>query len=689
MRSRLLAAALALASPAAALEIPFLEQAPMIDGSLDDAAWQKAAQITDFMQYEPKEGLPMTEPTTAYVGYDKDNLYFAFYAADSTPSKIRAHLTPRDGAFEDDFVGITADTFGDQRRAYEFFCNPLGVQMDMFSVSGTEDISPDFVWYSAGKIQKDGYVVEMRIPFKSMRFSKQEDQHWRLFLMRNIQRKNEKSLWPTFLANRGSMFSQMADVTGIKNVNPGKRLEIVPEFTGSKATPSQSQKDSFHLGASNVRAGANVRYGITPNWTWDSTYNPDFSQVETDPAQIQVNQRFPIFFAEKRPFFMEGADLFETPMTVVHTRTIVDPAYGIKLTGKEGPYSTAVLTSRDRSRGGSLFDIVRIKRDVGQESSLGAIYSDRSLAGGRYNRVGGIDGNFHFGNHYTLEFQGAESATDKSSVGSIDGPAYHFIFSRRAREFQFDLTYDDISPRWQADSGFTSRVDYRESTVDLWYDVWRSGGVVQKWTPGAGYTRTYDHEGHLTDEQTYWQLKSTLPLQTHTRITYFPSILERFGGIDFIRRKLSLTLDSQPTSFLSMSFVLSGGDQIAYIASPPFLGNGLNSTVSVTLKPVSRLSLEQTYLRSRLDSKAGGRVFDENVYRSKVSFRWSREISSRLIYQYATLGGRGFADALVSYLLVPGTAVHVGYDLSFARSSPSFRRSSETFFTKLSYLFRI
>lgn len=671
------------------LEVPYLDTPPVIDGILDEPVWEKAAKTTDFTQLQPKEGEPSTEGTTAYIGYDSHNLYVAFRAKDSEPQKIRAHLVPRDQVSGDDWVGFILDTFGDQRRAYEFFANPLGIQMDLFSHGGSEDIAPDFVWYNAGRVSADGYTAEFRIPLKSIRFPDIEEQRWRIDFIRNIERKNEKDLWPLFRNDSGSLFSQMADLKGVHGITPRGRLELIPEFTASRSVPSESQENAFHLDSWNMRAGLNARYGFSPNWAMDATYNPDFSQIEADQPQIRVNQRFPLYFAEKRPFFMEGADLFSTPLRIVNTRAIVDPEYGFKLTGKQDAWSGGALLANDRSRNESSFNILRLNRDIGAESSVGVIYSGRELGAGEYNRVTGVDGKFQLGKLYTLKFQGVGSFTKEGGAAPVEGTAYNLSLQRNARNFSFYTSYDDYQPDFRSDSGFFQRVDLRNGGADLRYTFWPAGGGLLNWGPKAGFWRTYDHRGTLTDEQPYLGFSLSFPLQTNFGLTYCPDNLERYGGIDFRKTSWSASLSAAPTRYLSGSVSATLGEQINYAASPPVLGNSADASLSLTLKPTDRLSVRQLYLKSRLNTKAGDRVFDENIWQTTARFQWSKEISSRVIYQFSTLQRSGFADLLVSYLLVPGTSFHAGYDLAFDESGGALRRTSELFFTKLSYLFRI
>ncbi len=672
-----------------ALEISRFEQSPVIDGILDEEIWRKASKITDFSQFKPKEGVSMTEKTSAYIGYDHNNLYLAFEAGDSQPELVRGHLAQRDNIFTDDWVGIMLDTYGDQRRAYEFFANPLGLQGDGVSLDGAEDMSPDFVWYSKGRLTKDGYVVEMKIPFKSVRFSNTAEQNWRLSLWRSIRRKNEKGTWPALHADSGTLCAQMIAVKGVKDIVSGARLEIMPEITGSRSIPDNPQNDVFHIGGWDVRAGVNAKWGITPNWTLDSAYRPDFSQIEADAPQITVNQRYPVFYAEKRSFFTEGMDIFSTPYTLVHTRAIVDPEYGAKITGKEAGYTTGVLIARDQSRGGSDFNILRVKKDVAGQSSLGIISTDREMQGGQYNRVTALDANIQFNKIYTFVFQGAGSFTKDSGAGYNTGSLYTAGLYTSARKFNFTAQYDDISQHFRADTGFISRTDIRRISGKVSYTFWQENGPLIYWRPSVKYTRTYNYHGILTDECPSLFLDLIFPLQTNIGIYYWPNVLERFAGIDFKGKNLEFYISAEPFNFLTMSADYNTGYSINYDTANPFVGDGRYLDLTAALKPAVGLNISQTYLKSGLDTKSGARVFDENVYQTKLNMQWTREISTRLIYQYGTLEHSGFANALISYNLVPGTALYLGYNAGFARDFSRQNITGETFFFKFSYLLRI
>ncbi|MBI4656734.1 MAG: carbohydrate binding family 9 domain-containing protein [Elusimicrobia bacterium] len=671
----------------AVLEIKKIDSPPEIDGIINESEWKNASKISDFFQIAPKEGEPVSEKTTVYIGYDVDNLYAAFEAVDSKPDKIRAQSAPRDKVFDDDWIGLLLDTFGDQRRAYEFFSNPLGIQMDLFNAAGQEDTSPDYVWHNKARLNQDGYVVEFKIPFKSLRFPKTEIQKWRISFIRHIPRKNEKSIWPALYRNSGSIFLQMADLRGIERITNAAKFEFIPELTGSKSSPFETQEHAFHWGDWNLRSGANLKYIAMPNLSMDAAFSPDFSQVEADQPQITVNQRYPIFYSEKRPFFMEGSHFFSMPLTIVHTRTIVDPLYGFKLTGKEGRYSGGILAANDRSRDDAVFNISKIDMDVGNESMLGAIYSAMEHKN-EYNRVGSVAGRFKLRKLYTIKFQGAESFTKTDLSGHKKGKAYYVSLSRDAKHLGFSAAYKDFHPDFEVESGFFERTGIKRAGAELWYKFWQNRGPLISFTPQTGYWKTYDSAAALTDEESHITMSFEFPLQTFLAFSYSPDNFEKFDGMDFTKHGWEFSASASPAKFLSGSFSIKAGDEINYVSEPPFLGDGKEMNFALALRPMSFMKFETLYLKSCLDAKSGERVFDENIWRAKFLYQVNREVSARVIYQYKTLEHSGFYDVLFTYLLTPGTAAHLGYDVSFEKEGGSLKNTKEVVFVKMSYLFR-
>lgn len=551
-----------------------------------------------------------------------------------------------------------------------------------------EDISSDFVWYSEGKLQKDGYSVEFKIPFKSLNFQKNAEQRWRFTVIRQIRRKNERGVYPEFSVNKGSLFSQMANLENISNIHSRGKIDITPEITVSRAIPAEKLVNASHIKSWNARAGLNFNYGITPNWTLNSTYNPDFSQIESD-MPYTTNQRYLVYYPEKRPFFMEGSSIFLMPLNLVYTRTIVNPEYGIKLTGKQGKYSAGFLLANDKSKDESIFNIARVNRNIGQESTIGLLYTEKILGNGKYNRVGAIDGNFRFKKLYTAKFQMAESFSNKENSGYIGAPAYYISLSRNSRNSWFSTSYTDLHPNFQADGGFLKRIDIRQLNSNFRYTFWKEKGNLLSWGPFVGYHRTYNHNGDLTDNSTYFGLRFSFPFQTNISMFHTPNTLEIYQGINFRKQGIGFNISSEPNSYLASSLSVNSGEDIDYSAATPYLGDSLQGNFSLTLKPNSRLSIQQSYLKSRLTSKSGARIFDENIYRTKLTFQFNKEISERIIYQYNTLSHQGFASALITYLLTPGTAFYLGYDVSFESKQDVLQKTQTILFTKFSYLFRI
>ena len=408
-----------------------------IDGVLDEAAWQDAAVVDVKYETRPKENLPPDVKTETLLTYDGNHLYVGFRAHDPEPSAIRAHLLDRDRAFSDDFVGIVLDTFNDERRAFEFFVNPLGVQMDMFQddVGGTEDDTWDAIWLSAGKINATGYAVEIAIPWSSLRFPRAEgEQTWGFDALRFYPRSQRARISSHPLDRNISCYlCQASKMTGFSGVTPGKNIEVAPTATAARTDRRSDFPDgAYEEGDVESDLGLTVKWGITPNLTLNAAVNPDFSQVEADSAQLDVNNQFALFFPEKRPFFLEGADFFDTPFDAVFTRNVADPAWGVKLTGKEGKNGLGVFASRDDrtnllipgSNGSAATSldfetsdaVLRYRRDFGSSSALGVLYTGRE-GDGYQNHLAGIDGRYLF--RGTSSFRGQFLRSRTEYPGSV------------------------------------------------------------------------------------------------------------------------------------------------------------------------------------------------------------------------------------------------------------------------------
>jgi hypothetical protein len=402
-----------------------------VDGVLDEEVWSRAAVIDGFRQYEPADGRPAAERTEVRVWYSPDAIHFGIIARDSDPTSIRATRADRDNIGGDDHVIIYLDTFLDRRRAFFFGVNPLGVQQDGVRTEGAAsagrtfggsiDTSPDFHFESAGRVTDSGWTAEVRIPFRSLRYPAASEMTWGLNIERRIQRTGVTDVWPDVRRAGASFLAQGGALTGLHDLRRGVVLEAQPFVTANM--PGAREDGTWRRASADPSAGVNARLGFT-NFSLDATINPDFSQIEADAGQVTVNERFALFLPEKRPFFLEGIELFATPNQLVYTRRIADPIAGGKLTGKVGGTSVAYMTALDRTgqpgpQRHALFNVARMRHDLGANSWAGITLTDRSItsSGAGYNRVAAADTRVVFGQLYYMEAQAGASWTDRGRAG--------------------------------------------------------------------------------------------------------------------------------------------------------------------------------------------------------------------------------------------------------------------------------
>ena len=536
------------------LSIPRLERAPSLDDFLSmqpqgDAAL-RMAKVTGFTQRNPHDGEPVSEPTDAYLGYDQKNLYVVFVCFDD-PGKVRARLSRREDIFDDDQVEVILDTFHDRRRAYAFQTTPLGVQWDAIwteasreeQTQGHFDTSFDTVWDSKGKVTGRGFVVWMAVPFKSLRFPANRQQQWGIILYRGITRNTEDAFWPHVSYRMEGRLGQAATLYGLEGISPGRDIEVIPYglMRGFRALDTRDFSNPYFQKATlQGQPGMDAKFVFQDHFTLDLTANPDFSQVESEDPQITVNQRYAVYFPEKRPFFLENEDFFRTPMDLFFTRNIGDPSAGIRLTGKDGPYSLGVMTADDRSPGLALpsyfplsglrsyFTVARLSRDIFRQSTIGALYTDWECpTTGEYNRLGGVDTRLKFSPNWTLDGQAVTSSSNifgnflnpnyssrnceanyypfsSGNAGNAGnnhyaGPAEKLQLHRDGLHFTYDGTYNDISPGFLSIPGFINRVDIRETTQELDYRFRPRRGWIVDWGPSLNVRYDFDHNGLRLD----------------------------------------------------------------------------------------------------------------------------------------------------------------------------------------------
>jgi len=648
---------------------------------------QPAAVVNDFVQHEPREGEPASQPTTVYLAYDQKHLYVGFHCVDHEPPQIRAHVTRRDAIGGDDRVGIVIDTYYDHRRAYAFSVNPLGIQEDALvdEIRG-DDKSFDALWHSEGQRTKDGFAVLMTIPFKSLRFSPEQQQTWGIVLSRSIPRNDEWSSWPAITRSISSWLIQEAEMRGLEGISPGRNFQLNPYGYFSSRSFLDPEVPQFTRDLFGARLGLDAKWVVASNLTLDATVNPDFSQVESDQPQITVNRRFEVFFPEKRPFFMENSNYFDTPVQVVFTRRIADPQFGVKLTGKTGPYTLAALAADDRSPGEmvapgdpsfghrAFFNVLRLSRDIRRQSNFGVIWTDREFLDS-YNRLFGIDGRWKISRTTGMGFQALKSYGRDLEGVTNQGRAIQLSLDRFTRHWNSWLGYNERSPGFEAASGFIPRVDYRALGGQVGYAFRPEGRWVTAWQP---YLNGYI----LLDSANVRQDYIARPgfwiefAQASYASGNYRYKRERYEGIDFLKRAYEFNVHTRRSRWFSAGLSYEWGEDINFAppdGSSPFLGQGNEISFRMTVHPTTRLAVENTVLENRFLTVSEKRnIFNNNIFRSRWNYQFTPRLSLRLIGQYTnvlpavelsalehakTLTG----DVLLTYLLHPGTALYVGY----------------------------
>ena len=726
-------------------------QAPEIDGRLDDSVWETATRITEFVQVAPVEGGPGTEETEVWLAFDRDNLYFAFYAHYTDPGMMRANRSDRDEIRGDDRMSVLFDPFLDQQRAYQFEVNGYGVQSDSIvnadgssgssrgrgmmsrsssrsasgsvqrssgsglSNSGQFGIRGDDSWNAlfttGGRIVEDGWTAEMAIPFKSLRYPQRaaaEMHRWGFQITRIIRGKSEAQAWSPISRGVAGQLTQFGVLDGLRELSRSRNLEILPELTGAQFGSFDTDTGTFNQADPLGDLGVSVKYGLTPNLTADFTYNPDFSQIESDQPQIETNQRFALFFPEQRPFFLEGQEIFQTAgsLNLLHTRTIVDPRFGGKLTGKVGNTTLGVVVADDEAAGrldstsdpryGTTAQTVvgRARYDFYSESYLGAIMTSRQF-GEDYNRVAGVDGRFRLGRTHRVSFMAVNSSTRDPEFGETSAPAFEADFARQGRNFGYSASYSDIDPDFWTQTGFLPRVNLRQASATVNYRWWPESSLIT-WGPSFTYLRLFDHSGVLQDEQL--QGMASFSFQRNISITASANRdLERFGGFDF--RKTGYGMFGVISArLLSVVGGFNVGDGIFYDEYSPYRGRLTSANFLLSGRPNSRLRTELTGVYSKFfDPLAGADVYNVQIYRFRSTYQFTTRLLVRYIAEHNTLAGTLGNNLLFTYRINAGTVGFLGYDDRYRQGRlldelrfphDRFERTNRAVFGKISYLFR-
>lgn len=723
VRTALALATLAFALPAAAdtTRIPRIDGGIVIDGRLDDAAWAQAVPIELAYEIGPGDNIPAPVRTTLRMATTRDALYVSFHAQDSDPASIRAHLTDRDGAFQDDFVGVMLDTFDDHRRNYEFFVNPLGVQMDLIreEATGNEDSSWDGLWTSAGRVTADGYDVEIRIPFSTLRFRDGDGaRRWGLIAFRNFPR-NVRHKMANVKVPRGNncFLCQAEKIEGMDGVQQGRNLEIVPTLTVTDAQSRDRRDGDWHGDGVSIEPGVDVSWAPSPNLTLNATINPDFSQVESDQAQLDLTSNFALYFPEKRPFFMEGADYFNTPFQVLYTRQVADPDAGLRVTGRSGHGAYGAFVARDSVTQllvpgvlGSDFTILdqpanvavgRYRQDLDEHTSIGVVATARHGEGYR-NDVAGVDARWQRGQH-TVTTQLLRSDSIYPVALDVDdhapaGNAWRGEYEYGSRNWSARAWHEQVDRGFRADLGFVGQVGYDKSLVGgarNWF--FDGGGAISRVQLYADYDITHRYDGQLLERELEsrlsfeGRLQSNFGVQGMTRDRYW-------NGRLFAESYVNVFGSMTPRSGVQVGGNFRTGPQIDLAASRRGHGRFFDVWGNFAFGRGTSLNVDLFQQSLRRD---GGTAFEATVLDTRVAWQIDPRQRLRLAVQASNVDkdpalysrpvnrrARDVGAQLVySYKANPRTAVYAGGTLGgfLDDEHRDLFASNRGVFVKLSY----
>ncbi len=751
------------------VKIPRIENGTaMIDGVMTDDVWSQAAILADFSQYQPVDGRPAANPTEVYVWYAADAIYFGIKATELGGDVVRATQANRDNIASEDHVQILLDTENSNRIGYLFGVNPFGVQQDgtrsdqfgggaggrsatgggsrnISPLDGSVDLNPDYSWDSAGRLTDTGYEVEIRIPFKSLRYQDSDVQDWGIHVLRRVQHSGFQDTWAPAIRANASFLGQSGTLTGLRDMERGLVLDVTPTVTSALAGAEDIDGDWAY--SDDTQFGADVKWGIRQNLVLNGTVNPDFSQVEADVGQVVLNERFALFFPDKRPFFLEGLELFDTPGQMIYTRRIVAPIAGAKVTGKVGKLNVATILAADDeeySASGSdnpLFGVARIRRDLKDNNTVGAVLTTRE-DGNQYSRLLGADGRFYHGQRYFVEGQVVGSWTD-AGQGSVSGSFSNIQWDRTGRRWGFNYGVNTVSPDFQAAAGFVNRTGIVDAHAFNRLSFYGEEGVLVETIGGfTGITRIWNYDdtsaGPIEGGESVfpsatlrggWNISGSL---NRNFFTYLP---EDYASYDVVSsptaafsevfeipeqetNQFSGSIGVTTPTFRLFTLSLSTSRGQTPIFAEASQGNSTSYSVVLDARPTSSIrasfQMQHYTLRRDLDDSQFSK---EIIPRLKVEYQLTPDIFFRVIGQYAArersalkdregnlirINGDLTSDSesnslrtdwLFSYRPNPGTLLYLGYGSTMEDAGQKrfedLRRLNDGFFLKLSYLFRV
>ncbi len=698
-----------------ALAVPRIDaEAIRIDGELDDAGWTRAARAAGFAEVDPGDQVRPLVDSEAWIAYDEKNLYVALIARDD-PEAVRVSMQERDNIWNDDYFGLMLDTYGDQTWGYEFFVNPLGIQGDLrIDRNGNDDPSPDLIWFSRGRVTDRGWQAELAIPFASIRFPESTEQTWRANFWRDHRRDvRRRYAWAAVNRDDPCWICQWGTLTGIRGIRPGRNLEIIAGAIGYRdgaRVDDGSGLGPFRWMDSEGEASLNLRYGISSSAAAEVTFNPDFSQIESDAGRISVNEPFALYYTEKRPFFQEGTELYSTPVSAIYTRSIANPAYAAKLTGKLAGFAVAATAARDDNTpillpmeersfylqgGKSATGVLRLRRSIGEDAHVGVLFTARELQESGSGSVFGLDLATRLPGRLRISWQqltshtveprdaglnatlGRQLGTDPDSVTfdrgrhtlALDGERFngHALstgITRNGRTWNGELEAQVYHPGFRAANGFVTRNDYRQ--LESWNGVTlRPGGAwLVECEPAVSVGRVWDYRGHYQDEwllpmlSTRWRRMTDISVEQLWSRERFRERM--FPGI----RRTTVELTTRFGEAVGIEAALTAGRTIWRTFDPgvtPLLARMIQASGGATIKLGSRLVLEPEVSYLRLRSPSGeSTIFDGYIARNRLALQVNREASFRLVTEYDQAERALSLEPLLTYRLNAFSVIYLG-----------------------------
>ncbi len=651
-----------------------------IDGLLNDEIWQNAKAYDQFFTFQPVIGDTMSKPTYAYTAYDENNLYFAFKCIDPNPEDIIGSLTKRDNIFSEDWVMVMLDSYNDQESCYEFGVNPYGVQGDLVFSGNGDDASHDFIWESAAQRTPTGYNVEMAIPLKSIRFQPDDVVEMGICFLRYSPKSSLKGSYPAFDPEGGGLLTQFKKIK-YEGLNYKRNLELLPSITQN--IKYAHDNGEFKQDMNRNELGVTAKMGLTPTLTLDATYNPDFSQIEADAGQVTKNLRTSVYYSEKRPFFLEGSEkfnlggthFFSPIMKTVHTRNIIDPQAGIKLSGKIGDSgSISSLIAVDESpkndedlvNKNAFHGIFRYKNLRDNGSYIGGLFANKTLGGNTYNTAA-ADFKHQFRGKNTISGNAIYTLTDESNQADAShNMDLEYMYSDK--QYTIHLSGHDISKDFRLPVGFVGRDGLSKASGFIFKNFYPDKEFLQRLQLGLITNFKHDKYDNMNEYMIQAKHQYYLPGNTFF-MNWFNYGNEVYCNQLFRNDETGYILNSQFIRNLHFSLYQKIGYATWYDEDDPLQAFKTFSNVELEYKPSSKFQSSLSYTRSfykEADNKE--ELMDYQIYRNRTTYQINKYLFLRSTIEYNAYEKQLLTDFLVSFTYIPGTVIHVGYGSMYDRA---------------------